>query len=59
MEKYIYLPTNVWQVAGVIYTNFDRADLEARHKKVNVEQLYRKILNPDYKLVTSEADLCP
>lgn len=49
MNKWLYIPVNKWMVGAVVYHNEVLAIAAARKFNEPIVQLYRQLLNPEWK----------
>ena len=49
MSKYLYLEANAWMVNDVVYVDQQLAMEAARKADTYMQQMYRRILNPDWR----------
>lgn len=49
MTKWLYIPVNAWQVAGVVYANESLAIAAAQRFGQPILQLYKQLQNPEWK----------
>lgn len=45
-DDFVYVEVHAWLIDGVVYTDYNRAIGKAMKDHKNMEQLYRKVINP-------------